>query len=265
MGQPLANIHPDAKLAPGVVVEPFATVQGDVVIGEGSWIGPGAVINDGARIGKNVKIFSGAIISGIPQDLKFDGEQTTTEIGDNTVIREYATISRGTSDRMKTVIGQNCLIMGYVHIAHDCLIGDRVILVNSVQVAGHSVIGDWAILGGGSLIHQFSNIGAHSFVMGGSLLNKDVPPFAKSGRIPQSYCGVNSLGLRRRGFTAERVAEIHEIYRLLYNSGLKHSVALETIEAQVPQSPERDMVLNFIRSSKRGIMRYDGAGDAPDE
>ncbi len=252
---PLANVHPEARIGKNVVIEPFATVQKDVVIEDGSWIGPGAIVWDGARLGKNVKIYPGASVSSIPQDLKFAGEQTETFIGDNTVIRECVTISRGTTDKMKTVIGKNCLLMAYVHVAHDCLIGDHCILVNTVQVAGHVTIDDWAIIGGASALHQFVKVGAHVMVSGGSLVRKDIPPFTKAAREPLTYAGINSVGLKRRGFSMDKITEIQEIYRYIFMRGLNNSKALELIEAEIPQSTERDLIVAFIKESERGIMK----------
>ncbi len=255
MTHPLTFISPLAKIADNVKVDPFTVIHEDVEIGEGSWIASNVTIFPGARIGKNVRIFPGAVISAIPQDLKFGGEKTTLEIGDNTTIRECATLNRGTSDRNKTVIGKNCLVMAYVHIAHDCLVGDHVIIANSVQMAGHVTVGNYAIIGGSSAIHQFSKIGAHCMISGGSLVRKDVPPFTKSGREPLTYAGINSIGLRRRDFTDERIAEIQEIYRYVYLKGLNINEALIQIEANLPASPERDEILEFIRTSERGIMK----------
>jgi UDP-N-acetylglucosamine acyltransferase len=252
---PLANVHPEARIGQNVVIEPFATVQKDVVIEDGSWIGPGAVIWDGSRIGKNVKIYPGASVSSIPQDLKFAGEQTETIIGDNTVIREYVTISRGTTDKMKTAIGKNCLLMAYVHVAHDCIIGNNCILVNTVQVAGHVTIEDWAIIGGASALHQFVKVGAHVMVSGGSLVRKDIPPFTKAAREPLTYAGINSVGLKRRGFTSDKINEIQEIYRYIFMRGLNNSKAIEMIEAELPISDERELILNFVKESERGIMK----------
>lgn len=252
---PLANVHPEARIGKNVVIEPFATVQKDVVIDEGSWIGPGAIIWDGARLGKNVKIYPGASVSSIPQDLKFAGEKTETHIGDNTVIRECVTISRGTTDKMKTVIGKNCLLMAYVHVAHDCLIGNNCILVNTVQVAGHVTIDDWAIIGGASALHQFVKVGAHVMVSGGSLVRKDIPPFTKAAREPLTYAGINSVGLKRRGFSIEKITEIQEIYRYIFMRGLNNSKALEQIETEIPRSDERDLIMSFIKDSERGIMK----------
>jgi UDP-N-acetylglucosamine acyltransferase len=252
---PLANVHPEAVIGSNVVIEPFATIQKDVVIGDGSWIGPNAVICEGARLGKNVKVFPGASVSSVPQDLKFAGEKTETFIGDNTVIRESVTISRGTIDKHKTVIGKNCLLMAYVHIAHDCIIGDHCIFANAVQVAGHVAIEDWAIIGGASALHQFVKVGAHVMLSGGSLVRKDVPPYTKAAREPLTYAGVNSIGLRRRGFSAEKITEIQEIYRYIFLKGLNNSKALDAVERDLPVSQERDYIVNFIRSSERGVMK----------
>lgn len=255
MSQPLNYIHPNAKLGENVVVEPFTTIADNVEIGDGTWIGPNVTIMSGARIGKNCKIFPGAVISGIPQDLKFAGEETITEIGDNTVIRECVTISRGTEDKMTTRVGANCLVMAYVHIAHDCIIGDNCILVNNVQMAGHVVVGEWAIIGGSTSIRQFVKIGAHSFVSGGSLVRKDVPPFVKAAREPLSYAGINTVGLKRRGFTNEKINELQEIYRHIYQKGLNNTKALEIVTSEVAQSQERDRIIEFIKKSELGVMK----------
>jgi UDP-N-acetylglucosamine acyltransferase len=251
----LSNVHPEAKIHPTAVIEAFATIYQNVEIGENSWIGPGAVIMDGAVIGKNVKIFPGAVISAVPQDLKFEGENTFTEIGDNTVIRECVTINRATKDRWRTVIGRDCLLMAYVHVAHDCIIGDNCILANGVQMAGHVQMGDWAIMGGTSAVHQFCRVGAHSMTSGGSLVQKDIPPYTKAGREPIAYCGINSVGLHRRGFSNEKVHEIQEIYRHIYLKGMNTTKALDHIELNFPPTKERDEILNFIRNSERGIMK----------
>lgn len=258
---PNANVHPDAKIGANVIIEPFATVQADVVIGDGTWIGPGAVIWDGSRIGKNVKIYPGASVSSIPQDLKFAGEKTETYIGDNTVIREAVTISRGTVDKYKTIIGKNCLLMAYVHVAHDCLIGDHCVLVNAVQVAGHVTIDDWAIIGGASALHQFVKIGAHVMISGGSLVRKDVPPYTKAAREPLAYAGINTIGLRRRGFSTEKITEIQEIYRYLFLKGLNNSKALDQVLTDIPPSPERELIVEFVRTSERGIMKGYGGNE----
>jgi UDP-N-acetylglucosamine acyltransferase len=258
---PLANVHPEAKIGNYVTIEPFATVHKNVAIDDGSWIGPNVILWDGSRIGKNVKIYPGASISSVPQDLKYGGESTETFIGDNSVVREYVTISRGTSDKFKTVIGRNCLLMAYVHVAHDCLIGNNCILVNAVQVAGHVTIDDWAIIGGASALHQFVKVGAHVMISGGSLVRKDVPPFTKAAREPLAYAGINSVGLRRRGFTTEKIGEIQEIYRYVFLKGLNNTKALELVESSVVVSDERSYIVNFIKSSERGIMKGYGSGD----
>ncbi len=249
------DIHPDAKIGNNVTIGSFTSIAQDVEIGDNTWIAPNATIMDGARIGKNCRIFSGAVISAIPQDLKFEGEITFTEIGDNTTIRECVTINRGTKDRWKTVIGNNCLIMAYVHVAHDCVIGNNCILVNSVQLAGHVEIGEFAILGGLSAAHQFTKIGAHAMVSGGSLIRKDVPPFTKVAREPLSYVGINNLGLRRRGFTGTQMANIQEMYRILFQQNHNFSIALEMINNNFEESPEKMIITDFLKASKRGIIK----------
>ncbi len=251
----LVNIHPEAKIGKGVVIEPFATIHRDVEIGDGTWIGPYVTIMDGARIGKNCKIFPGAVISAIPQDLKFKGEVTTAEIGDNTTLRESVTINRGTVDKFKTSIGSNCLLMAYVHVGHDSIIGNNCILGNVVQLAGHVQIEDYAIFGGSCSVQQFSKIGAHAYIGGGSLVRKDVPPYTKAAREPLAYAGINSVGLRRRGFDSEKITEIQEIYRFIFMKGLNNSTALELIEQELPASPERDYIIQFIKASDQGIMK----------
>jgi UDP-N-acetylglucosamine acyltransferase len=255
MIQPLSYIHPDAKIAENVVVEPFSTIHKDVVIGEGTWIGSNVTIMNGARIGKNCRIFPGAVISGEPQDLKFEGEITTAEIGDNTTIRECVTINRGTKDRYKTVIGKNCLIQAYSHIAHDCIIGDNCIFSNSSTLAGHITVGDHVVLAGLVAVHQFVKIGSHSFVTGGTLVRKDVPPFIKAAREPISYAGINSVGLRRRGYTSEQISEIQNIYRVLFVQNRNLAKALDIVEAEFEATELRDEILGFVRSSNRGVVR----------
>lgn len=250
-----AYIHPDAKIGTNVTIEPFAYIEADVEIGDGCWIGPHAVIMNGARIGKSCHIFPGAVISAIPQDLKFEGEYTTTEVGDNTTIRECVTINRGTKDRMTTRVGSNCLLMAYVHIAHDCFVGNNAILANSVNLAGHVTIEDWVILEGYVGVSQFVRIGAHAFIAGQTGVRKNVPPFVKAAREPLSYVGINSIGLRRRGFSNESILQIEDIYRTLYVKGLNVSNALVVIEQEAPSSPEKEQIINFIRESTNGIIR----------
>jgi UDP-N-acetylglucosamine acyltransferase len=252
---PLANVHPDARIGANVTIEPFATITADVEIGEGTWIGPNAVIMDGARIGKNCQIFPGAVISPVSQDLKYKGEYTTTEIGDNTIIREYVTIHKGTTDRNKTVIGSNCLLMAYVHIAHDCLLGDNIIIANSSQIAGHVTIDDFVIIEGVVAVQQFVHIGKHAFIAGGSLVRKNVPPYVKAAREPLSYVGVNAVGLRRRGYTDQQILNIEDVYRTIYVQNSNISTALKIADVELPTSNEKEEILEFIRNSTKGIMR----------
>ncbi len=255
MNQPLAYVHPEAKIARNVVIEPFTTIHKNVTIGSGTWIGSNVTIMEGARIGDNCRIFPGAVISAIPQDLKFEGEDSVTIIGNNTTIRECVTINRGTNASGKTEIGSNCLIMATAHIAHDCVVGDNAIIVNGVLLGGHVTVGKFAVLGGLSAIHQFINIGAHAMISGGSLVRKDVPPYTKAAKEPLSYVGINSIGLRRRGFDSEKITEIQDIYRILYQQTYNNSQALEKIEGEMEATPERDEIITFIRNSKRGIMK----------
>ena len=255
MNQPLAYVHPGAKIARNVVIDPFTTIHNNVVIGEGTWIGSNVTIMEGARIGKNCNLFPGAVISAVPQDLKFGGEDSLAIIGDNSTIRECVTINRGTIASGQTTIGKNCLIMATAHVAHDCHIGDNAIIVNGVALAGHVTVGNFAIIGGLAAVHQFINIGDHAMISGGSLVRKDVPPFTKAAKEPLSYVGINSVGLRRRGFTSEKIREIQEIYRILYQKNYNTSQAVSIIEAEMAASPERDEILQFIRNSSRGVMK----------
>ena len=255
MNQPLSYVHPDAIIAKNVVIEPFTTIDKNVKIGQGSWIGPNVTIMEGTRIGKNCNIFPGAIIGAVPQDLKFKGEKTTAEIGDNTTIRECVTINRGTLSRGKTTLGSNCLVMAYSHIAHDCFVGNNCIFSNNSTLAGDVTVGEYVILAGMTAVHQFCSIGSHAFVAGGSLVRKDIPPFVKAAREPLSYAGINSIGLRRRGFAPEKIKEIQDIYRILYQKNLNNTQATQIIEAEMEASTERDDILLFIRESQRGIMK----------
>ena len=255
MKQPLSYIHPEAKIATNVVIEPFSSIEGDVTIGEGTWIGSNVSIMDGARIGKNCNVFPGAVISAIPQDLKYNNEKTYVEIGNNVTIRECTTINKGTNDRTRTVVGDNCLIMAYSHIAHDCIVGQNCIFSNNTTLAGHVTVGDYVIISGLTAVHQFCSVGNHSFVTGGSLVRKDVPPYVKAAREPLSYVGINSVGLRRRGFKPEKIREIQNIYRLLYQKNYNNTQACEIIEGEMEASDERDEILQFIRNSHRGIMK----------
>lgn len=245
----------EAKIGTNVTVSSFTFISKDVEIGDGTWIGPNVTIFDGARIGKNCKIFPGAVISAVPQDLKFKGEVTRTVIGDNTIIRECVTVNRGTVDKYETVVGNNCLIMAYSHIGHDSIVGNNVIMSNGAQLAGHVQVGDYVNLGGTSAVRQFVKIGSHSMIAGGSLVRKDVPPFVKAAREPLSYCGINSIGLRRRGFDSQKIREIQDIYRYIYLSGMNISKAVDYIELNFPITKERDEIISFIRNSNQGLMK----------
>ena len=256
----LAAVDKRAKIAKNVVVEPFTTIAADVVIGEGSWIGSNVTIMDGARIGKDCRIFPGTVISAIPQDLKFDGEDTQVIIGDGTTIRECVTINRGTKALGYTKIGKDCLIMATSHIAHDCIIGNNVIIVNGCGIAGHVEIGDFTVMGGLSAVHQFGKIGKHVMISGGTLVRKDIPPYVKVAREPMSYAGINSVGLRRRGFTNEKIFEIQKIYRAIFQMKLNVSQATRFIEKEMLPTAERDEILEFIKNSPRGIVKGYGTG-----
>jgi UDP-N-acetylglucosamine acyltransferase len=251
----MTNIHPEAQIGANVQIGPFVHIDKNVVIGEGTVIASNVSILDGARIGKNCRIFSGAVIAAIPQDLKFRGEETIAEIGDNTTIRECVTVNRGTASKGKTVVGNNCLLMAYTHVAHDCVVGNSVILGNATQLAGEVIIHDHAILSGGILVHQFCSIGVHVIIQGGSRITKDVPPFVTAGRDPLSYAGINTIGLRRRGYTNEQIQSIQDMYRIIYASGLNNTQALEKLQQDISPSAEKDEVINFLQSSERGIIK----------
>ena len=234
---PLAYVSPKAQIGKNVTIDAFAYIDDNVIIGD------------------NCHIFPSAVIGAVPQDLKYHGEETWTIIGDNCVLREYVTVHRGTASKGKTVVGNNNLIMAYCHVAHDCILHNNIIMSNLVQLAGEVEVDDFAIIGGGTLVHQFSHIGGHVMIQGGSKINKDIPPYIIAAREPIAFCGINSVGLNRRGFTPEQIHTIQEIYRLIYNSGLNTTQALNQIEATLPQSPERDMIVNFIKNSPRGIVK----------
>ncbi len=251
----LAYVHPDARLGRDVTVEPFAYIAADVKIGDGCWIGPGAVIHDGARIGKNCKIHTAASIACLPQDLKFQGEVTTAVIGDNNDIREYVTISRGTASTGTTIVGNNNLLMAYVHVGHDCVVGSNCVIANRVSLAGEVHVGDWVVIGGHAAIHQWTHIGDHSMIQGGSLLGQDLPPYVIVRNDTLRFAGINKVGLSRRGFTPERIREIHDACRILFQNDLNYMEGCDRVEREVPQSEERDRLIGFIRSSKRGIIK----------
>lgn len=251
----MASVHPDARLGENVSIDPFAVIHADVTIGDGSHIMSHAVIMDGAVIGKNCQIFPGAVVGAIPQDLKFVGEKTTAEIGDGTTVRECVTINRGTKEKYKTVVGKNCLLMAYSHVAHDCIVGNNVIIANAVQLAGHVEIGDSAIISGLSGAVQFTRIGAHTYIAGNTVVRKDVPPYVKAAREPMSFAGVNTVGLQRSKFSTEKIQEITEIYKILFIEKNTTSVAVQKIETNFEPTPERDAILNFIKTSKTGIIK----------
>ncbi|MBQ3633882.1 MAG: acyl-ACP--UDP-N-acetylglucosamine O-acyltransferase [Paludibacteraceae bacterium] len=234
---PLAYVSPKAQIGRNVTIDAFAYIDDNVILGD------------------NCHVFPSAVIGAVPQDLKYQGEETYTVIGDNCVLREFVTIHRGTASKGRTVVGSNNLIMAYCHVAHDCILHDNIIMSNATQLAGEVEVDDFAIIGGGSLVHQFTHIGAHCMIQGGSKVNKDIPPYAIAAREPIAFCGINSVGLNRRGFTAEQIHTIQEVYRLIYNSGLNTTQALERITAEIPDSIERNAILEFIRSSARGIIR----------
>jgi UDP-N-acetylglucosamine acyltransferase len=261
----LAFVHPNAKIGSNVTVDPFTMIHDEVHIGEGTWVGSNVTIMRGARIGKNCKIFPGAVIAAIPQDLKFEGECTTAEIGDNTVIREFVTVNRGTKASGKTSIGKNCLLMAYAHVAHDCVIGDNVILANGVNLAGHVEIESFAILEGIVAVQQFVRIGEHAFITGGSLVRKNVPPYVKAAREPLAYAGINSVGLRRRKFSDKTIRAIEDIYRILYVRENNVSRAVGMIQREISATPERDKIIDFIINSPKGIMKGYGEAETEEE
>ena len=237
MISPLAYVSPKAQIGKNVTIDAFAYIDDNVIIGD------------------NCHIFPSAVIGAVPQDLKYKGEETWTIIGDNCVLREYVTVHRGTASKGETVVGNNNLIMAYCHIAHDCILHDNIIMSNVTQLAGEVEIDDYAVIGGGTLVHQFTHIGGHVMIQGGSKINKDIPPYAIVAREPIAFCGINSVGLNRRGFTPEQIHTIQEVYRLIYQSGMNTTQALEHIEATMPQSAERDTIVSFIRNSTRGIVK----------
>ena len=251
----LASIHPDAKIGENVEIAPFVVIDRDVEIGDGCVIDANATICRYTKLGKNCHVFPSAVIGAIPQDLKFKGEETWTIIGDNCVLREFVTVHRGTASKGQTVIGSNNLIMAYCHVAHDCILHDHIIMSNATQLAGEVDVDDFAIIGGGTLVHQFTHIGSHVMIQGGSKINKDIPPYIIAARDPIAYCGINSVGLNRRGFTTEQIHTIQDTYRRIYQIDLTISQAIEQIETSMPASTERDTILNFVKASTRGIVR----------
>lgn len=252
---PRAEIHPEAIIGKGVTIEAFAKIDSDVIIGEGTWIGANVVIYPGARIGKNCKIFPGAVIAAVPQDLKFKGEYSMVEIGNNTTIREYVTINRGTASKGLTKVGNNTLLMAYTHLGHDTIVGDNVVISNNVQVAGEVTVEDWAIIGGASALHQFTRVGAHAMVSGMAGVLTDVAPFTKVFGVPAAYIGINYVGLKRRNYTKEQIEAIHNAYRVFYQNGMNASQAVDYMKTYLPQSEELEYIAAFIKSSKRGVIK----------
>lgn len=255
MIHPQTVVHPNAKIGNNVRIDAFTTIEEDVVIGDNTWIGSNVTLMNGTRIGNHCQVFNGAIVSAPPADLKFDGENTTAEIGDHTIIREFVSIHRGTKEKMKTVIGSNCLIMAYCHVAHDCVVGNHCIISNSTQLAGHVSLGDHAIISGMCGVNQFVRIGDHAYIGGFTTVRKDVPPFVRAGNIPACFSGINAVGLRRRGFSPETINQIMDVYRILYNSNLNVTQALEKLENDPPASEMTSTIVAFIKESKRGIIR----------
>ena len=255
MISPLASIHPEAKIGANVEIAPFVFIDRDVEIGDGCVIDASATICRYTKLGKNCHVFPSAVIGAIPQDLKFQGEETWTIIGDNNVLREFVTVHRGTASKGKTVIGNNNLIMAYCHVAHDCILHNHIIMSNATQLAGEVEVDDFAIVGGGTLVHQFVHIGSHVMIQGGSRTNKDIPPYIIAAREPIVYCGINSVGLNRRNYTPEQIHTIQEVYRIIYQGGMNTTKAIEYVEANMPQTAERDIILDFVRNSARGIVR----------
>ena len=252
---PTAIVSAKARIADGVEIGPFAVIEEDVEIGEGSSVGPNAVIYNGARLGKNVKIFQGASVANLPQDLKFENEQTLFYVGDNTIVREFVTLHRGTKATGYSKVGANCLLMAYSHVAHDTVIGDNSIIANSVQIGGHVEIEDWVIVGGGTPIHQFTKIGRHAMIGGGFRVTVDVPPYILAANEPLRYVGLNSIGLRRRGFSNEQILAIKEAYRILFLSGLKRAEAIERMKEEFPESKEVEHILEFLAKSERPLIK----------
>lgn len=254
MISPLAQVYPNAVIGTDVTIEAFSVIHDDVEIGEGTHIMSNVVIFSGTRIGKNCKIYPGAVLGAVPQDLKFEGEQTTVVIGDNTSIRECVTINRGTSHTKTTTVGNNCLLMAYVHVAHDCKVGNNVILANAVQLAGHVILDDYVTIGGLTGVQQFIHVGAHTYISGHILIRKDIPPYIKAARDPQVYAGMNSVGLRRRNFSKELIDEISAIYHILFVQGYNTTKALEILNER-PPSAVRDEIVQFVKTSRSGIIK----------
>ena len=266
MISPLAYIHPNAKLGNNVIIDPFAVIQDGVTIGDGTHVMSHATVMSYTTLGKNCRVFPGAVLGAVPQDLKFVGEEATVEIGDNSTFRECVTVNRGTKDKMKTVVGSNCLLMAYTHVAHDCILGNNVILANSVQLAGHVEVGDFAIIGGMTGAQQFTRIGAHTYIGGQSVIRKDVPPYVKAAREPMVYMGLNIVGLQRRNFSPEVIESIQKIYHLLFVANSNTTSAVKQIREQIADNEAKESILQFIETSRAGIIRrYSKNGQDEDQ
>lgn len=252
---PLAYIHPEARLGDGNVVGPFCYIDRDVIIGDNNVFQNSVTINQGARIGNGNEVLAGASLSTKPQDLKFKGEVTTCQIGDNNSIRENVTISRGTASKGTTIVGSNNLLMENMHIAHDCVIGNGCIIGNSTKFAGEVIVDDFAIISAVVLCHQFCHIGSYVMIQGGSRFSQDIPPFIIAGREPIRYAGINLIGLRRRGFSAEAIQNIHEAYRIIYQNNNMRADAIQQIKEVLPLTPEIQYIIDFIENSQRGIIK----------
>lgn len=252
---PLAHVDPAAKIGEGVEIGPFCNIYGNVEIGDGTRLLGSVTVMDGARIGKNCTIFPGAVISAIPQDLKFRGEETFAFIGDNCTLRECVTVNRGTASRGYTRIGNNCLIMAYCHVAHDCVLHNGIIMSNATQLAGEVIVDDCAVIGGGTLIHQFCHIGAYVMIQGGALINKDIPPYVKAAREPITFTGLNVVGMKRHGFDADQMRQVQDIYHILFQSRLNTSDAIKEILIAIPDTPIRQSIVDFVNASGRGILK----------
>lgn len=251
----MACVDPQARIGKDVEIGPFCQIEGDVEIGDGTRLIGNVTVMNGARIGRECTVFPGAVVGAQPQDLKFRGEETVAIIGDRTTLRECVTIHRGTASKGRTVVGNDCLIMAYCHVAHDCELGNKIIMSNATQLAGEVIVDDCAVIGGGTLVHQFCHLGSYIMVQGGALINKDIPPYVLAARDPIAFTGVNVIGLRRHGFSHESIARIQEIYRILYNSGMNIAEALDRLPLMMEPTPELDSILNFIHASGRGILR----------
>ncbi len=250
-----AVVDPKAEIGKNVKIGPFAVIEADVIIGDNCEIGSATLIASGTRMGSGCRVFHGAVLGTIPQDLKFRGEKSTLEIGNDTTIREFATLNRGTKDRWKTVVGDNCLMMAYSHTAHDCHLGNNVVIANSVNMAGHVSIEEYVGIGGMSGIHQFVRIGKHTFVGGGLRIHKDVPPYILALGDPLRFAGLNKVGLKRRGFSNELLSLMKESYKIIYQTGLTVKDALQKVEDELEPVEAIRNILSFFRESERGVIR----------